>query len=397
VWQLEFGKAFDLLELSAGIRPSRLPALSPAPNCVRIWHMKLAASSVLWAVLLGFSLIFSSDQAASENDTCERGYEALRRKELTTAEELLNQCVSNSPGLLKPYLALCALYQSQNKVQELYRIALDGLQRFPQEKRFYLTVGNQAGQEKRYEQAIEVFSSGNRRWPEDAQLRNGLASSHLLYGMKLLDETKHQEAERHLRQAAELNPLDVEAHLNLGRVLHNLSRTTEALAEFDQVLKLDPKTPLARFHRGMVLLALGNPDESIAELTQEIQENPTYPPSYLFRAQALVAKAEWARALPDLEVAVQKMPDNPKAQFTLARCLNQLGKTKEAEAAFRRALELDPYNPDFFNALGRLLALSDRKQEAELMFEKARELNKKIRTASAGEIRFESTASSKYK
>jgi len=357
--------------------------------------MKLRASSVCLIVVLACSQLSLGARFALENDSCQSGYKALRGKELTTAEGLLNQCLAGNPGELKPYLALCALYQSQNRAEDLYRVALEGLQRFPQEKRFYLTVGNQAGQEKRYEQAVEVFSSGYRRWPEDPQLKNGLASSHLLYGMKVLDEGKHEEAERHLRQAAELNPGDVEAHLNLGRVLHNLSRTTEALAEFDQVLKLDPKTPLARFHRGMVLLALGNPDESIAELTREIQVNPTYPPSYLFRAQALVAKGEWTRALPDLEVAVQKMPDNPKAQFTLARCLNQLGKTKEAEAVFARTLELDPDNPDVFNALGRLLALSNRRQEAEQMFEKARELNKKIRTAGTGEIRFESALSEK--
>jgi tetratricopeptide (TPR) repeat protein len=358
--------------------------------------MKFRACCVYLIVRLACNLFAVGPQLASENDSCQQGFEAIRRKDLATAEGMLKECLGSNPGQLKPYLALCALYQSQNRTEELYRVALQGLRRFPEEKRFYLTVGNQAGQEKRYKQAIEVFSSGHRRWPDDPQLRDGLASSHLLYGMKLLDEAKHQEAEFHLRQAATLNPVDVEAHLNLGRVLHNLSRTTEALAEFDQVLKIDPKTPLARFHRGMVLQALGNHDESITELTREIQENPTYPPSYLFRAQAFMAKADWVHALSDLEVAVQKMPENPKAQFTLARCLNQLGKTKEAEAAFRRTLDLDPTNPDVFNALGRLLVLSSRNPEAELMFEKARELNKKLRTAGVGEIQFESTASSKY-
>jgi Tfp pilus assembly protein PilF len=205
--------------------------------------------------VFGSDLLVSSTEMppSSAEDPCQSGLEALDRKEFAAAETRLKDCLKNAPPTVAPYLALCGLYQSQGRTKDLHEVALAGLQRFPQEKRFYLTVGIQAGQEERYERAIEVFSEGFRRWPDDANLRKNLASAHLLLGMKQLDEAKNQEAESHLRKATQLADNDVEAHLNLGRALHNLSRSVEALAEFDRVLALNAQTPLAHFHRGLVL------------------------------------------------------------------------------------------------------------------------------------------------
>ena len=104
-----------------------------------------------------------------------------------------------------------------------------------------------------------------------------------------------------------------------------------------------------------------------------------------------MAKGKWASALPDLNLAVTKMPENPKAVLARARCLNRLGQLKEAEVDFPRAVEMDPTNPEALNALASVLSLTGRDQEAEALFEKARKLNREIRSASPGEIRFDST------
>src|SRR5262249_26558460 len=117
----------------------------------------------------------SAGFAASAEDSCQSGLESFRRKDLSTAEMLLKQCVGRTPPQIAPYLALCSLYQSQSRTKDLYDVALKGLEKFPWEKRFYLTVGIHAGEEQRYEQAIEVFSEGFRRWPDDAVLKKNLA------------------------------------------------------------------------------------------------------------------------------------------------------------------------------------------------------------------------------
>lgn len=335
------------------------------------------------------TLLVSLRILLATSDSCKPGAEALQRREFALAETLIKQCLAAHPNEIFPYLQLCALYQLQGKNDELHRIAISGLKKFPDEKRFYLTIGNRAGQKKRFERAVEVFSEAHRRWPEDPKLRDNLAGSYAGLGMKLLDEGKNQEAAKNLRRAIELSEDDVEAHLNLGRALHNLNQSQEALKEFDRVLRLNEQLPLSHFHRGMVLYSLGEYERAIEDLNMEIQSNPDYPPSYLFRGQAKIAMGDWGGALPDLEMAARRLPENARAQFARARCLNQLGRTSEAEAGFRRTMDQDPNDPGPVNALGRLLWESGRQDEAEQMFRKAAELDKKIRSARPGEIRFE--------
>ena len=341
-------------------------------------------------LLPGVFILFLIPQAWA-GDPCSLGAEALSRKALSAAETYLKQCLDAHPEQIFPYLQLCAVYQLQGNAEALHRIALEGLKRFPAEKRFYLTVGNRAGQDGRYERAVEIFSEGFRRWPDDERLRKGLAGAHVGLGMEVLNKGNNRLAEEHLRRATELDPEDVEAHLNRGRSLHNLNRSVEALAEFDKVLALARSLPLTRFHRGMVLYELGEYDAAIEDLRREVESNPEYPPSYLFRGLALIAKGEWAGALTDLDIAAQRMPENARAQYGRARCLRQLGKNREAEEGLRKTMELDPSDPGPVNALARLLLESGRAEEAQQMFQKSAELSKKQRSAAPGEIRYESS------
>lgn len=323
-------------------------------------------------------------------DPCSRGKEALQRRDLKAAEDLLNQCLSSRPSELEPYLHLCALYQLQGNTPALLETARVGLERFPTEPRFHLTVGTHAGREGRYEEAILVFTEGHRRWPADPRFRKGLADSHLEFGMRLLDEGKSRESERELRRASELSPEDEEAWLNLGRALHNLNQSTEALEAFERVLRLNSKAPLAHFHQGLVLFSLAEYEASLAAFDREVASGSEYPPTYLFRGLTRMMRGERDAALADLDVASAKMPDNARAHFARARCLTEVGQLEAAEEAFRKAIALDPSDPGPMNALGNLLVRAGRHREARELFRSAAELSKKIRSAEPGEIRFES-------
>src|SRR5687767_645209 len=185
-------------------------------------------------------------------DPCRDGAAALERRDLATAEPHLKQCQT-----LQGYLMLAGVYQATQKPDALYATAVAGMKRFPDEKRFYLTVGSHEARQKNYEAAVETFEAAFRRWPEDPKLRSLLASSHFARGTELLDANKNEQAVAALRRATELTPDDIEAQMNLGRALHNILRHSEALKAFDKVISLNASTPLAYFHRGMALHALG--------------------------------------------------------------------------------------------------------------------------------------------
>ncbi|HEV8714142.1 MAG TPA: hypothetical protein VGX03_15110, partial [Candidatus Binatia bacterium] len=112
--------------------------------------------------LVGVLLLLPKTPALA-GDPCKLGSDALARRELAQAEGYLKQCLKARPAVLAPYLELCALYQMQDNADALYQVALQGLRRFPEEKRFYSTVGNRAGRQGRFDEAIQVFSKGFRR------------------------------------------------------------------------------------------------------------------------------------------------------------------------------------------------------------------------------------------
>jgi tetratricopeptide (TPR) repeat protein len=281
---------------------------------------------------------------------CKAGEEAVARRDWAAAEPALVQCIKSPAVRLDHYLSLCGVYQAQGNGAALHSVALQGLKKFPAEKRFYLTAGTYAGRVKQFGEAIDVLEAGRKRWPEDAQLRVLLESAHVGRGMELLDQGQHEGAEKHLKRAVELDPQDIEALMNLGRAQHNLHRGIDAVSTFNRVLEQSPRTTLARFHRGLAYYALGDFDRAIEDVGSELE----YPPARLTRGLALVAKGEWEKALTDLEVAAEQMPLDAKAQYGRARCLARLGRVKEAEEGFRRAIELDKDDPGPVDALRRL-------------------------------------------
>ncbi|MGH9338106.1 MAG: tetratricopeptide repeat protein [Acidobacteriota bacterium] len=340
-----------------------------------------------WLIFLSLSAALHGRPHAQ--DPCQDGARALAEKNMAEAEVSLKQCLSLRPDWLTPYLQLAALYQQQQKDEALIEIAEKGLERFPEEPRFYLTVGNHAGRKGNLDHAVTTFSEGLKRWPENTSLRNGLLQAFLARGLARLDRNQNEEAEADLRQALKLDERNAEGLLNLGRALHNLNRSVEAGEVLDRLLEIDPSTPLVQFHRGMVLHGLGEFDAAMEALTQEIRSNPAYPPSYYLRGLCLQFKARWREAAADLALAVEKMPEHTLAVYELGRSLTHLGETQKAEQAFRKALQLDPSNAKALYSLGRLLAAGGRQQEAQRMFERAARANSAEREAD-GAIRFQS-------
>ena len=123
----------------------------------------------LCGVLLGVCLSTRGIHA----DACSEARSALQRRDLGKAEGLLKQCAAANPNLLGPVLDLCGVYQAQGRGEDLVRTASEGIKRFPAEPRFYLTVANHAGRNGEYERALKVFGEAHRRWPQDAQFREG--------------------------------------------------------------------------------------------------------------------------------------------------------------------------------------------------------------------------------
>ena len=118
---------------------------------------------------------------------------------------------------------------------------------------------------------------------------------------------KLEEAERHYRIAASINPSNSTLLVCIGVVLERLRNKTAALANYSKALELSPGSALARFKKARVLMHL----------------------------------RYFAEALVELEVLRDAAPDEANVWFLLGKCYKGLGERGEALRALTTALNLD--------------------------------------------------------
>jgi tetratricopeptide (TPR) repeat protein len=344
---------------------------------------------VWWIALLACFGTAATGSQVGGAAGCKTGIDAATRGELAMAEPALKECVGSARAPLEAFLMLAGIYQSRRDAEGVYRVVSEGMKRYPDEKRFYLTAGAHLGRERQFDDAVRVLSAAEKRWPGDEKIRELLASALFARGSAALDAGEDLRAVEDLRRAVLLAPEDVEALMNLGRARHNLARYEEALEAFDRVAKLQPGVPLLRFHRGMSYYALGDFERAVADLDAQLSVDDSYAPGYLVRGLARLSKGEDEPAAQDLARATAALPGNAAARLGLGRALLRLRRLEEAETHLRAAMKFDPEDPAPVHTLVTVLSRLDRREEARELAKTAADLAKRRRTAAPGEIRFE--------
>lgn len=118
---------------------------------------------------------------------------------------------------------------------------------------------------------------------------------------------KLEDAERHYRIAATINPSNSTLLVCIGVVLERLRNKSAALTQYTKALALAPQSALARFKKARVLMHM---------------------------------KA-YEHALSDLQTLHHQAPDEANVHFLLGKCYKGLGDKGEALKAFTMALNLD--------------------------------------------------------
>jgi tetratricopeptide (TPR) repeat protein len=310
---------------------------------------------------------------------CDDGAAAVRSQDYERAEKLLAACTQSGAATLESFLMLAGLHQARKDERALLATAREGLKRFPDEKRFYLTAGAIAGRGGQFDDAVAVMEMASARWPDDPKVRSLLESALVGRGTNHLDKGANAKAAEDLNRAVALAPADAEAWMNLGRARHNLLRYSDSLNAFDRVLKLQPSTALLQFHRGLAHYSLGDFTGTIADLNAQIAADASYFPAYLVRGLARLSLGDPEAALPDLETAAENMPDNAQAHDALGRALLRLQSLPGAERHLRKAVELDPQNPGYANTLVSVLVRLGKLEEARELSRKAAQLARERR------------------
>jgi tetratricopeptide (TPR) repeat protein len=181
-----------------------------------------------------------------------------------------------------------------------------------------------------------------------------------IYGELLLEEQDTKGAIRALRQAVELDPIDIKAHTLLGRAYLREGMVSKAEHHLNLVKTIedahrsnDPLEAHATIVR--VLIDNGNLEEARRRAEQLARQHPDdwrapFVLGMVKRAQGRDAEAK--RAFLD---SIRLNPNAPEPHLELAKLYSDAGDVMEAVSEARAAVNLAPRDPEVRRALAAVL------------------------------------------
>jgi len=179
-----------------------------------------------------------------------------------------------------------------------------------------------------FDPAIEVFSTGHKKYPNSARMLLGL-------GVATYDQGATERGERLLLEACDLHPGDATPYLFLGRVQEAEKIEPQGWAEkFWQFVRLHPENPQAHYFFAVALSKKGDgqtDSETVErELKKAIALDPQFGSSYLQLGISYAARKDASAAIAAFEKAIEISPLPDEAHFRLAEIYRQRGDAERA-------------------------------------------------------------------
>lgn len=256
--------------------------------------------------------------------------------------------------------------------------------------------GSTAYNERRYDQASQLFSAAIRECGPSAPLLLALGQAQLLAqrpadaiasleriapdnpehvpALKVIAKAQYllgrdPDAEATLKRAAARAPNDAEIPYDLGRVYYQQGRHAEAAESFRRAIALDSRAYKAWDNLGLATEALGDVAQAqqhyLKAITLVHKNHPKYDVVYANFADLLIKVGNYQRAF-DLAVeAAQRNPSEPRNLFLTGKALVQLGRNDLSLRWFEQAVKLNPDYPEPHYLLAQAYRRLGRPEDAD--------------------------------
>ena len=206
--------------------------------------------------------------------------------------------------------------------------------------------------ERRYEDAVDMFAAYAERHPDNAW-------GHYMVGLSALKAGQLERSESAFNRALERNPNHLKSMTNLGRVLLRTDRPERALAYLDVVVDIDPVSDAGYRLRGLAFHELGRDEDAIDSFREAITVNQHDAWSMNNLGLVLIRQERFEEALLPLARATELRDDVAVFQNNLGIVLERTGYFEAAAEAYRAALAISEGHDRAAVSLARVEVLED--------------------------------------
>jgi tetratricopeptide (TPR) repeat protein len=254
----------------------------------------------------------------------------------TNAQALLTTQEKARPGLAQQDQA--QLHHLLGDVEEKLGNPLEAVREYqraaeldPSEANFF-DWGAELLLHRAAEPAIEVFSKGNRLFPNSARMLVAL-------GVAWYGNGSYDQAAQRLCEASDLNPSDPKPYLFLGKIQSvEINQSECSVERLKRFVQLQPENALANYYYGVNLWKRrkGPDDAETAaqveyQLKRAVQFDPRLGVGYLQLGVLYSERKDVSRAISSYERAIQASPQLEEAHYRLAQAYKRTGEKAKAE------------------------------------------------------------------
>ena len=253
---------------------------------------------------------------------------------LRSAEALAKETASLRTGA-----SVSDAKEKQGNVLEAARELQRAAEHDPSESNLF-DWGTELLKHRAADQAVEVFSTGHRLFPQSTRTLLGLA-------VALYSRGSYDQAERRFFEAVDMNPTDPAPYLFLGKLTGGPVAESDGFAErVERFAKLQPDNAWANYYYAASLWKHRRPEDVVtpakvqALLEKAVRLDPKHGDAFLLLGIVYAEGGNWPKAISAYQSAASGSPEIEETHYRLAMAYRKTGETAQAQKEIELYQEL---------------------------------------------------------
>jgi tetratricopeptide (TPR) repeat protein len=173
------------------------------------------------------------------------------------------------------------------------------------------------------DQAVEVFTNGNRLFPRSTRMLLGLA-------VALYSRGSYDQAAQRFFEAADLNPSDPAPYMFLGKISNGPITESSGFAErLERFARLHPENAWANYFYAATLTRTSPKARSLLE--KAVRLDPKLGQAFLLLGIVYAEEGNVTKAIAAYQSAIGASPPMEEAHYRLAQAYRKTGDTAKAQ------------------------------------------------------------------